>query len=392
MILRSVVLLACLACAGAEELSVAAARARAAAETSLATTRSSIVDARAAAIAHEGELRTLLASVQQRMNDSSRRRDEEREALRRAQRDSRSADDEMARQLELARTLAGVPAGTSAPDRIEAGLGERLDRLRQRLTVSRGDEAVIDRDGRVISAPLVRIGAAAAVALGVDDRSRGMLRLVGSTPAVAGPPIPAAREVAGYQLVPLDVTGTLTRMTTGDRGWSEWMRAGGFFMWPILLVGICGLVVALERCWWLARSGADRPGSPALRLREVARAAPDGARSTRENALEQALIAEQARLDRGLDLIGVLAAVAPLLGLLGTVTGMIGMFSALSQAGDQSRALSGNISVALVTTQFGLIIAVPLLIAHALIARVIDKRRGALEALATALSECEAVA
>ena len=77
----------------------------------------------------------------------------------------------------------------------------------------------------------------------------------------------------------------------------------------------------------------------------------------------EALLAEQPRIERFGVPIMVIAAVAPLLGLLGTVTGMIGTFDVITQFGTgDPKMLSGGISEALVTTQMGLIVAIPMLL------------------------------
>lgn len=93
------------------------------------------------------------------------------------------------------------------------------------------------------------------------------------------------------------------------------------------------------------------------------RNAPESARTA---AMSQVLLSFRNRIDSGLSLLGLTAAVAPLLGLLGTVTGMIKTFQVISLhgAGD-ARALSGGISEALVTTELGLVVAIPALLAHA---------------------------
>jgi biopolymer transport protein ExbB len=82
--------------------------------------------------------------------------------------------------------------------------------------------------------------------------------------------------------------------------------------------------------------------------------------------MSQALLSFRNRIESNLSLLGLTAAVAPLLGLLGTVTGMIKTFQIISLhgAGD-ARTLSGGISEALVTTEFGLVVAIPALLAHA---------------------------
>ncbi|MCD6526157.1 MAG: MotA/TolQ/ExbB proton channel family protein [Desulfuromonas sp.] len=78
------------------------------------------------------------------------------------------------------------------------------------------------------------------------------------------------------------------------------------------------------------------------------------------HVVDEALLTVAARLERGLTLIGVLAAIAPLLGLLGTVVGMITTFDSIALFGTgNARAMAGGISEALVTTQTGLLIAIP---------------------------------
>jgi len=79
-------------------------------------------------------------------------------------------------------------------------------------------------------------------------------------------------------------------------------------------------------------------------------------------------------------MIAVLAGVAPLLGLLGTVTGMIDMFSVIAAQGSgNARSLSGGISEALICTQAGMLAAIPLLIAHAWLSRRAERRTHLLE-------------
>ena len=85
-------------------------------------------------------------------------------------------------------------------------------------------------------------------------------------------------------------------------------------------------------------------------------------------------------LDRHLGLLAVLGGVAPLLGLLGTVTGMIHTFQLVTVFGSgDAKLLSGGISEALVTTEAGLIIAVPVLLVHAFLSRRVRTLVAALE-------------
>jgi biopolymer transport protein ExbB len=88
-------------------------------------------------------------------------------------------------------------------------------------------------------------------------------------------------------------------------------------------------------------------------------------------------------LDRGLAMIGVTAAVAPLLGLLGTVTGMINTFKAITVFGTgDAKSLSSGISEALITTEYGLIVAIPALLLSAFLSRRVSGYLASLERLA----------
>ena len=90
--------------------------------------------------------------------------------------------------------------------------------------------------------------------------------------------------------------------------------------------------------------------------------------------LDEIVMESMAVLDRHLAAIGILAAVAPLLGLLGTVTGMITTFDTISIFGTgNARAMAGGISEALITTQTGLVVAIPGLYMHGFLTKRADK-------------------
>ena len=92
-----------------------------------------------------------------------------------------------------------------------------------------------------------------------------------------------------------------------------------------------------------------------------------------EEALYEEYLRAQPKLERGLSWIAIAAATAPLLGLLGTVTGMIHTFKLINVFGTgDAKSLSSGISEALVTTEFGLVVAIPALIMHALLSRKIS--------------------
>nr|WP_173670885.1 MotA/TolQ/ExbB proton channel family protein [Vibrio mediterranei] len=99
-----------------------------------------------------------------------------------------------------------------------------------------------------------------------------------------------------------------------------------------------------------------------------------------ELRLLESIMDEQQHLERGLSMLKLLAALAPMLGLLGTVTGMIETFQVITQFGNaEPRVMAGGISMALVTTVLGLITAMPLLLAHNLLSSKAETIRNILE-------------
>ncbi len=99
-----------------------------------------------------------------------------------------------------------------------------------------------------------------------------------------------------------------------------------------------------------------------------------------ENALQEAILGEIPRVERFLSTLGMLAAIAPLLGLLGTVTGMINTFHVITYYGTgDPRMMSGGISEALVTTMLGLSVAIPIMLAHTLLARRVETQISRME-------------
>uniref|UniRef100_UPI0040474E43 MotA/TolQ/ExbB proton channel family protein n=1 Tax=Vibrio anguillarum TaxID=55601 RepID=UPI0040474E43 len=116
-----------------------------------------------------------------------------------------------------------------------------------------------------------------------------------------------------------------------------------------------------------------------------------------ELRLLEAVVDEQAHLEKGLSMLKLLAAIAPMLGLLGTVTGMIETFQVITQFGNgDPKVMAGGISMALVTTVLGLVSAIPLLLAHNILSSQAENIRSILEkqgiglVAAQAEQECQA--
>ncbi|MGE4297289.1 MAG: MotA/TolQ/ExbB proton channel family protein [Desulfovibrionaceae bacterium] len=216
-------------------------------------------------------------------------------------------------------------------------------------------------------------------------------------------PYPAAPR----RVVPVDMSGgAWLRAEPGASGPLATLRSGGVLVWPILGVGVVGMLLGLERAWTLTRlrmasdgvlerlEAALRAGraedgrslcaahgaSPACRVLEAGLGHAGSPRDVLENVFHDAMLREAPRLERFLPTIAVLGAVAPLLGLLGTVTGMIKTFGVMTLLGNSNASLlAGGISEALVTTQLGLAVAIPLLLAHHLLERRVDAMLGDME-------------
>lgn len=196
--------------------------------------------------------------------------------------------------------------------------------------------------------------------------------------------------------LPFDLSGgRALQIDVARRPWHDRLRDGGLTMIPLLLTALASLLLIVWKTVSLRNVRGLDPKSiqavaSSLRRddREAARehtaAAPQPLRTLLDGALahpranaeeleellHERMLGLMPRLDRHLGTLAVLGGIAPLLGLLGTVTGMIHTFELVTLFGSgNERILSQGISEALVTTMSGLIIAVPVLLAHAFLSR-----------------------
>jgi biopolymer transport protein ExbB len=147
---------------------------------------------------------------------------------------------------------------------------------------------------------------------------------------------------------------------------TERIHQGGVVGYVIIALGLLGLLLALVRLVWLQRT-SGRVSRQVADLGDLRRDNPLG--RVLELKLDEAILKETPALERWQGLIKLVAAVAPLLGLLGTVTGMIATFQAITLFGTgDPKLMAGGISQALITTVLGLIVAIPLLFMHGLVA------------------------
>ena len=262
---------------------------------------------------------------------------------------------------------------------------------------------LVDRGGATVSGEIIRLGHIGAVYRTGDETgylslSPASKRLVTS----AAPPYLVKRNLTAFfegktRDLYFDISGGVAVAQLARQvSLADQLRSGGVLVIPILLVGLVAGLLTLERLFFL---GKVRHNTDALMTRVtklVAKGDFDAAVNATENhqkrptgrvlmaglkhrgqprdvvesALSEAILKETPRLERFLGALKVSAAVAPLLGLLGTVTGMINTFQVITTHGTgDPRLMAGGISEAMVTTQAGLAVAIPIMIIAAFLKR-----------------------
>lgn len=185
----------------------------------------------------------------------------------------------------------------------------------------------------------------------------------------------------GYEGVFLDPSkGQILSLLTGKATLEERYHQGGTVGYVITAVLILGLLISVFKLVTLTaaagkiRSQLKNPDQPkdnnALgRILKVYQENKNADVENLELKLDEAILRETPRVESGINVIKILAAIAPLLGLLGTVVGMIGTFQSITLFGTgDPKIMAGDISMALVTTAMGLIAAIPLILAHSIVA------------------------
>ena len=203
--------------------------------------------------------------------------------------------------------------------------------------------------------------------------------------------------------VPVDVTQSgskLQELIEGGRkgiliGFIDFFQSGGLIMYPLFIIALISFILMIERILFYVRT--NKKGNiilskvPALvenkKLKEALEVCEANQssvstiisplindkldREKAENILDESFSEGIPILQKRLPTLAVLSAVAPLLGLLGTVSGMIALFDVITIYGTSNpKILAGGISIALVTTQTGLSIAIPIMLVHHVLSRV----------------------
>ncbi|MFH2093758.1 MAG: MotA/TolQ/ExbB proton channel family protein [Pseudomonadota bacterium] len=273
---------------------------------------------------------------------------------------------------------------------------------------------IVDRQGREQEASLLILGNFTGIYM-LDKEAGFLLYSDQSQRFFALSKLPPKRirdKITDYMQgksddVYMDISkGGAIRQLTHELSLMEQVPKGGAIVWPILAILVLAVLILIERVIFFSTRRVN-PEKLMNRLRELiiaddwdkcrtylesmrtkflpkilltALALKDRTRPEIENALQEAILGEIPKIERFLSTLGMLAAIAPLLGLLGTVTGMINTFHVITYYGTSDpRMMSGGISEALVTTMLGLTVAIPVMLAHTLLSRKVETQISRLE-------------
>ncbi len=182
-------------------------------------------------------------------------------------------------------------------------------------------------------------------------------------------------------------------------GFTEWFKSGGIVMYAILFVLGYALFIIIERIVVFRKKHLSTGTLMDCVIQELEKSNVDGAldmckdkkgplpgmlnevftkkkisRNDAQNKMEEFIINEAPKVEKHLPTLKSLGALAPLLGLLGTVTGMISLFDVITSYGTgDPKLLAGGIAEALVTTEFGLIVAIPVVLCHRILLNFADR-------------------
>ncbi|WP_404837451.1 MotA/TolQ/ExbB proton channel family protein [Aeromonas media] len=277
--------------------------------------------------------------------------------------------------------LKAMAQDKQVPDRAALALlpATLLQEIRESGRVVQFDGKVLNAQGAASEQALTRVGSFALFG------SEGFLQPSGEgLIPVLGLPGGLLSELTAYQgkegeALPLDPShGVLLEMQAQAPTFWQQVQQGGQVGAIIVLLAAIGLGIAAVRLWTLSseltlvrrqlKSGEYHADNALGRVLTVADKHPELSMETLELRLDEAILQETPRMERGIGMVKVIAAIAPMLGLLGTVTGMIGTFQAITQFGTgDPKIMAGGISMALITTVQGLVAAIPLILAHSLL-------------------------
>ena len=271
-------------------------------------------------------------------------------------------------------------------EEIETVWYEMLNEITQQGVVSRFTADVATPSGEIAQREVVRVSAFNIIDVDGNYLSYGNEKLAELPRQPSGGAVGAAAALAdatsGLSQFGIDPTGptggsflaAIIDTPTLEERWHQ----GGYVGYAITAVGVFAFLLAIVRVIMLTmmgaavnsqlKSGEAKDNNPLGRVLLVSQENPNIDTETLELKMAEAVLRETPKLEAGLTLLKIIAAVAPLMGLLGTVTGMIITFQAITifGAGDP-KAMAGGISSALITTVLGLLVAIPTVLLHTVV-------------------------
>ncbi|ESE43294.1 MotA/TolQ/ExbB proton channel family protein [Shewanella bicestrii] len=261
---------------------------------------------------------------------------------------------------------------------------EQLFEMAQSGKVVKFEGSVTGIDGSVKNTTIHRIGTYNLTADGkyvVYNHELGLIQELSQQPegyqvSAVGKWEQTTSGTAPFYIDP--ARGVLLNIFTNKASFEDRLEAGGTIGYIIIALLALGLLISIERLVTMTIIGArvnsqrkniDKPGNNALgRILKVYQENKDVDVETLELKLDEAILKETPALESRISIIKVLAAIAPMMGLLGTVTGMIATFQSIQLFGTgDPKLMAGGISMALITTVQGLVAALPLMLMHAVV-------------------------
>lgn len=317
--------------------------------------------------------------------------------------------DELLRLLNLAEDENADPDFVLTEHQKALDIG--MQRLSNLIGGHRFSGSAVGPDGSFLSGKFAIIGPSVYFASdngrigGLAERGASLAANVFVFDSSATPQIASLLDT-GSGSIPFDTTmGRATALATTQESLFEHIQKGGIWMIPILSFAGVAWLIAMFKAFEifsvkrlrpgilletisLVRSGKkeeadallENQGGPTAKMLKKGVKYHKLPKDSLEELMAEDILETQPKLERGLAIITVTAAVAPLLGLLGTVTGMINTFKLITLFGTgDARSLSSGISEALITTEFGLIVAIPSLLLSAFLSRKVQGITGEME-------------
>ena len=285
--------------------------------------------------------------------------------------------DQMAQDMGSSSKLASI-------EEIERVWFEIQREMTESGKVTKFETPVVEAGGEKVAKEVVRVGPFALVSDGKYLEYNGVTGTVSELvrqPADRYMESAAELQASSGDLVEFGIDptgGSILGLLVQAPNLQERVEQGGTVGYIILIVGAFGLLLAIERLITLTiirtkvnkqlKSKEIKTTNPLGRVLKVRDEYPHADVEALELHLTEAILGEVPKLSRNLTIIKIISVVAPLMGLLGTVTGMINTFQAITLFGTgDPKLMAGGISTALVTTVLGLVVAIPMTLLYAML-------------------------